>query len=182
MLCCVRDLPLPSSHGHVPHWEDRVETSTGFEAQFFRTLNGFIEPAIRAGFGSPGIWPTGLIVLESTGRRTGRTYRVPVAATLWGHLILASTVRGERSQWLKNLSVTPALRYWLAGREHEADATVIAPGMPIPDGISMPALLRPLLPSLSFLSGLGMGFAVLTPRVSSGTTISERETRMSSDR
>ncbi len=147
--------------------EADVATSTGFEVQFFRTLNGFVEPAVRAGFGSPGIWPTGFIVLESTGRRTGRTYRVPVAAALWGHLILATTVRGERSQWLKNLSVTPALRYWLAGREHEADAIVFAPDTPIPDNISMPALLRLLVPSLSFLSGLGMGFAVLTPCVSS---------------
>ncbi len=154
-----------------------MKTSSGLEVQFFRTLNGLIEPAVRVGFGSPGLWPTGLIVLETTGRRTGRTYRVPVAATLWGHLILASTVRGERSQWLKNLSVTPALRYWLAGHEHEADAIVIGPGTPIPDNISMPALVRPLVPGLSFLSGLGMGFAVLTPRGSSDTAISGQRAR-----
>ena len=152
-----------------------METSTGFEVQFFRTLNLFVEPAVRAGFGSPVIWPTGFIVLESTGRRTGRIYRVPVAATLWGHLILASTVRGERSQWLKNLSVTPALRYWLAGREHEADAIVFSPDTPIPDTTAMPAVLRALVPSLSFLSRLGMGFAVLTPRLQSQAGSVSRE-------
>lgn len=140
---------------------------TDFEARLFRTLNRFIEPAVQAGFGSPGIWPTGFIVLESTGRRTGRKYRVPVAASVWGQFILTSTVRGERSQWLKNLSVTPTLRYWLLGQEHEADAIVFLPRAPMPARTDMPDLVRTLAPSLSFLSALGMGFAVLTPRLSS---------------
>lgn len=141
-----------------------METATGLEAQFFRKLNGFVEPAVRAGLGSPGIWPTGLVVLESTGRRSGRTYRVPVAATVLGHMVIASTVRGERSQWLKNLSVTPAVRYWLAGREREAVAIVFSPKTPIPDTDAMPALFRPLVPGLALLSaGFGMGFAVLIP-------------------
>ena len=144
-----------------------METATRLEAQFFRKLNGFVEPAVRAGLGSPGIWPAGLVVLESTGRRSGRTYRVPVAATLVGQMVIASTVRGERSQWLKNLSATPAVRYWLAGREREAVAIVFSPKAPIPGADTMPSLLRPLVPGLAWLSAaFGMGFAVLIPSTS----------------
>ena len=144
-----------------------MESMAGLETQFFRMLNGFMEPAVRAGLGSPGIWPTGLVVLENTGRRSGRVYRVPVAATVVGHMVIASTVRGERSQWLKNLAVTPAVRYWLAGREREATAIVFSPNAPRPSTDAMPTLLHPLLAGLALLSaGFGMGFAVLIPSTS----------------
>jgi deazaflavin-dependent oxidoreductase (nitroreductase family) len=147
--------------------EDHVQTWTSLEAQFFRALNRFVEPAVRAGCGSPGIAPSGLIVLETTGRRTGRTYRTPVAATLFDECVFASTTRGGRSQWLKNLAATPEMRYWLAGQAYDADAIVFAPhGEPVDAG-ALPALLRPAAPVLSFLvNGLGAGFAVLTPRAS----------------
>ena len=133
------------------------------EAQFFRTLNGVVEPLVRAGLGSPVFWPSGFIVLECTGRRTGRKFRVPVAATCLGGALLASTVRGARSQWLKNLSAEPALTYWLAAREHAATAIVFLPRIPPPDTKSLPAPVRQLASGLSFLTELGMGFAVLTP-------------------
>ena len=146
-----------------------MPTPKNLEAQFFATLNRYVEPAVRAGFGSPWIWPTGLIVLESTGRRTGRKHRVPVAATVFGHeVVLASTVRAGRSQWLKNLTMTPELTYWLLGREHAATAIVFAPGALPPEITGLPALLRPLAPALSFWTGFGIGFAVL---------ISEKGTR-----
>lgn len=140
-----------------------MNTPPSLETRLFRAINGVAEPAIRAGFGSPCLWPTGLIVLETTGRRSGRPFRVPVAVSLWGRMIIASTVRGSSSQWLKNVAATPTLRYWLAGREHEADAIVFSPGVPLPDVDAMPVLLRPLVPGLSMLSALGMGFAVLIP-------------------
>lgn len=137
---------------------------TDLEARFFRTLNGVLEPAVRAGWGSL-LWPTGLIVLETTGRRSGQTFRVPVLATRIGGHILASTARGDRSQWLKNIHASPAIRYWSAGREHEADAVVLSPSSNIPRLASFPAIVRPLVPGLALLAaGCGAGFAVLTPR------------------
>lgn len=147
------------------HEEDNVQPSTTLEAQFYRTLNRFAEPAVRAGLGSPCVLlPSGLIVLETTGRRSGRTYRTPVVATLFGGRLFASTVRGQSSQWLKNVAARPSLRYWLAGRLHDADAIVIAPDGPPPDFDALPPLLGPIVPVLSFLAnGLGIGFAVLTP-------------------
>ncbi len=137
------------------------------EAQFFHALNAFVEPAVRAGCGAPGISPSGLIVLETTGRRTGRLHRTPVLATVFDGRIVVSTSRGGRSQWLKNLSATPAARYWLGGRLHEADAVVFDPNAPAPD-IQVPPLLSPLIPLMALLvNGFGAGFAVLTPRTQS---------------
>jgi hypothetical protein len=142
--------------------EHELPTPKSLEAQFFATLNRYVEPAVRAGVGSPWIWPTGLIVLDSTGRRTGRKHRVPVAATVLGpQVVLASTVRAGRSQWLKNLTMTPELTYWLLGREHAATAIVFAPGALPPEITGLPALFRPLAPTLSFWTRFGIGFAVL---------------------
>lgn len=138
-----------------------MQTWTRLEADFYRTLNRFVEPAVRAGFGSPCISPSGLVVLETTGRRSGRTYRTPVIATLFGGRLFLSTVRGRGSQWLKNLSATPELRYWRAGRLHDADALVFTPNDTPGEIDALPPVLRPIV---AFLNALGIGVAVVTPR------------------
>jgi len=136
------------------------------ESIFFKTLNEVAEPLIRTGFGNPVCWPTGAIVLETTGRKSGRTYKVPVLAARIGSLLLISTVR-RRSQWLKNLAMKPVTRYWLGGRLHEASAFVMAPGLATPSLESMPLLVSQLASMLIPQSQmLGIGFAILAPRQS----------------
>ena len=80
-----------------------------FASEFFRTLNSVVEPVVSAGCFSPNLFaPTGLIVLETTGRRSGKPHRTPVLAMLMdGHLIVR-TFRGERSHWFQNLRANPA--------------------------------------------------------------------------
>ena len=135
------------------------------ESDFYRGLNQFVEPLVRAGVGSPLFWPTGAIVLETTGRTTGRTYNVPLLATRIGDLLLASTVRC-RSQWLKNLAANPDTRYWMGGRSHEATAYVIAAGLAAPLD-EMPPLASCLANALIPQSNLfGVSFAILAPRQS----------------
>ena len=136
------------------------------ESMVFTTLNQVAEPLIRAGLGNPVCWPTGAIVLETTGRKSGRTYKVPVLAARIGSLLLISSVR-RRSQWLKNLANNPRTRYWLGGRLHEASAFVIAPGLATPSLKSMPLLVSQLTSMLIPQSRmLGIGFAILAPRQS----------------
>src|ERR1043165_2880458 len=101
------------------------------EATFYKALNRVAEPLVRAGLGNPVCWPAGAIVLEITGRKTGRIYKVPLLAMRTGALLLVSPVR-RRSQWLKNLATRPRTRYWLGGRSHEARAFVMAPGLVAP--------------------------------------------------
>jgi len=137
------------------------------ENEFYRGLNRMVEPFVRAGVGSPVLWPTGAIVLETTGRKSGRTRSVPLLATRVGDLLLVSTVR-RRSQWLKNLAANPEAHYWLAGRAHEATAFVIAREQNAPLD-EMPPPVRCLASLLQAQSNLfGIGFAILIPRSLAG--------------
>jgi deazaflavin-dependent oxidoreductase (nitroreductase family) len=136
------------------------------ESDFFSALNRVVEPLVRAGFGNPILWPTGAIVLETTGRRTRRTYNVPLLATRVGDMLLVSTFR-RRSQWLKNLAANTEIRYWMGGRLHKATAFVIAPGLDAPPVSELPPLARCIADALARQSRLfGGGFAILVPRKS----------------
>lgn len=133
------------------------------EVQFFRMLNRLVEPHIRAGWASPRLVPGGLIVLETRGRRSGRRSRVPVAAIrIDGHVVV-STFRGDRSQWVKNLSANPDVRYWLRGRPRQARAQVLSARHRAPAGGKLPAAVRWLVRSLVPYTYAGWAFAVLAP-------------------
>ncbi|HSO73483.1 MAG TPA: nitroreductase/quinone reductase family protein [Blastocatellia bacterium] len=132
------------------------------EADFFRGLNQFVEPLVRAGLGAPVLSPMGAIVLEAQGRKTGRVSNVPLMAAVIGDLVVVSTVR-RRTNWLKNLAAHPEVRYWLGGREREATAFAIGPGIESPS--EMPPRVSCLASALKQHSALfGTGFAILMPR------------------
>jgi hypothetical protein len=137
------------------------------EAAAFRLLNRFAEPAIRSGVAFPPFAPGGLIVLETRGRASGRSYRVPLAALRLGCHVLVSTLRGRRSQWPRNLAADRAPRLWLHGRARAVHARVFAPGVrasrrPLPRELRwLPALLAPY-------ARAGWAFAVLSPRQGRG--------------
>jgi deazaflavin-dependent oxidoreductase (nitroreductase family) len=132
------------------------------EKEFFRGLNQLVEPLVRAGFGAPVLFPAGAIVIETQGSKTGRRSKVPLMAALVGDLVVVSTVR-RRSNWLKNLAANPEVRYWLGGREREATAFVILPGIETQD--NLPVRVSCLANALKQHSAIfGTGFAILMPR------------------
>jgi deazaflavin-dependent oxidoreductase (nitroreductase family) len=132
------------------------------ESDVFSRVNWFVEPLVRAGLGAPGIVPVGAIVIETRGRTTGRRLSVPLMAALVGDLVVVSTVR-RRSNWLKNLSAHPEVRYWLRGREREATAFAIGPAVETLD--ELPPRVRCLAAWLTQHSTMfGTGFAILMPR------------------
>ena len=134
------------------------------EAEFFRSLNQFVEPIVRLGFGSPLPWTTGTIVIETTGRKTGNPHSIPLVATLVGDLILVSTVR-KRSQWIKNLAANPETKYWIYGKEHKARAFVFAKDADQPQMDEMPKLAACLAQAILPQSKLfGVSFAILIPQ------------------
>jgi deazaflavin-dependent oxidoreductase (nitroreductase family) len=132
------------------------------EAELLRTLNAIVEPAVRAGCGSPGLVPTGLIVLETTGAKSGQPRRTPVLATILDGCVFIATVRGDRSLWMRNLRAEPRARCWIAGRPHAGQARIFDPGAPPPVTSDLPLLARAaadafLPPATSF----GWTFAVI---------------------
>lgn len=135
------------------------------EKKLFRTLNHYIEPIAKAGIGSPGLSPVGVIVLETVGRKSGRVYSTPLVASGLADLLLVSTVR-QTSQWIKNLAATPETHLWLRGEHQAVRAYVLGPGLSISPDLPKPsALVQLLLEQLTLPSKVtGSCFAVLDLR------------------
>jgi deazaflavin-dependent oxidoreductase (nitroreductase family) len=100
-------------------------------------------------------------VLETTGRRSGRTYRTPLLASRApGGYLWVSTVLGRHANWLRNARANPGVRYWVKGRLHEGQAIVAAPGMAAPALDALPQSLR-WLAKRGIDASLLLGFGVL---------------------
>lgn len=89
----------------------------------FRLLNSVVEPAVQAGVANPLPVGAGAIVLEVTGRVSGKKRRVPLLASRLCDKLVVSTVRGD-SQWLKNIEAEPAVTVYLYGKPRAATASV----------------------------------------------------------
>ena len=138
-------------------------TSVSLEVEFFRMLNRVAEPMVRAGLGSPRLLPTGLVVVETRGRKTGTLRRSPLAATKFGDHLVVATFRGDRSQWVKNLAAMRTTRYWLRGREKAARVFVMAPGKRFRAPKSLPRAMQRVVTFLAPYTKAGWAFAVLSP-------------------
>ena len=88
----------------------------------FRTLNSVVRPIAKAGLTSPLPIGIGIVVVETTGRKSGKR-GVPLVATRIGDRIDVSTVRRD-SQWVKNLAADPDGAVWLKGERREATADI----------------------------------------------------------
>ena len=89
----------------------------------FRALNRVVLPVVRAGFASPLPVGFGLVVLETTGRRSGVVRPVPVVAFRAGRRVTVSTVRAD-SQWVKNLEADSDAAIWRNGSRRSVTADV----------------------------------------------------------
>ncbi len=135
---------------------------TTLEQRFFRNLNKVVEPAVRRGVGSPGLSPAALIVLESTGFKSGAQRRTPLLSVAAGPYRVVSTVRGDRSFWVKNLINEPRVNYFISGNPRAAQALVITDGeLVTPTDIEEFPLLSALVSLLRRRSRQGTTFAVL---------------------
>jgi deazaflavin-dependent oxidoreductase (nitroreductase family) len=77
-----------------------------------------------------GIPPPGDALLETTGRRTGRSVRTPVCDGLDGEVFWLVAQRGRHADWVKNIQADPRVRVkvrtgsglvWRAGTAHILD-------------------------------------------------------------
>jgi deazaflavin-dependent oxidoreductase (nitroreductase family) len=147
-----------------------VNPDRGFETTIYSALNRILEPLIRAGMGSsPCFAPFGATVLEVAGRTSGKVRKVPLLAASIGDLMVVSTVRPNRSQWIRNLAANPEVRFWRGGRARTASAYVFhrAFTKPANDGLPPPVRkLADLLQSaaLPIPAFTDLAFAILSPR------------------
>jgi deazaflavin-dependent oxidoreductase (nitroreductase family) len=148
-----------------------VAPRRSIEVEFFRMLNRVVEPMVRAGLGSPRIAPSGFIVLETTGRKTGRPRRTPLAATRFGPYVVVATFRGNRSQWVRNLVAEPRIRYWLGGHARDARAFVMVEGKRFRVPTSLPPAMQQVVRFLAPYTGAGWAFGVLSPRPTARPTV-----------
>lgn len=89
----------------------------------FGTLNAVVRPLVKAGVGNP--WPigSGVVVLQTTGRRSGLPREVPVVAARLGNSVKVSTFRSD-SLWLANIEASPDVAVWVGGKQVNGSAQV----------------------------------------------------------
>lgn len=150
---------MMKSGSNVDQGDDSARADGEAEFSLFSALNRLVEPGVRAGFGSLWVLPVGLIVLETTGRKTGLPQRVPLlAAMIAGHLVV-STVRVQQSQWLRNALEDPEVRYWLRGQELRGRAIVVMSDRDVSEVLDDDA--RCLVEALRPAAAFGAAFVIL---------------------
>ena len=94
---------------------DKRRASTFLSA---RLLNPVVKAAANAGLPLPGV-----VILETTGRKSGRPRRVPVGKGIVGDTLWIVAEHGRRAGYVRNISVNPRVRVkvgrrWRTGTAH----------------------------------------------------------------
>ena len=79
-------------------------------------------PLIELGLGNPLHVGAGPVVVETTGRRSGLTRKVPLLSGRIGSTVAVATVRPD-SLWMANLATLPQANVRLFGNNHPATAS-----------------------------------------------------------
>ncbi len=132
---------------------NKRRVSTFLSAKVFNRL---VLAAARAGLPSPGV-----VILETTGRRSGEPRRVPVTRLLEGDTLWIVTEHGRKAAYVRNIEANPRVRVRAGRRWRTGTAGVV------PD-VDWRALQRRLPSKLSSAAVRLMGTEHLAIRVDLG--------------
>jgi deazaflavin-dependent oxidoreductase (nitroreductase family) len=85
-----------------------------------RLLNPVVRAASRAGLPLPGV-----VILETTGRKSGEPRRVPVGKALDGDTLWVIAEHGRRASYVRNIEAQPRVRVRLGRDWRTATARVL---------------------------------------------------------
>jgi hypothetical protein len=100
-----------------------MATTTPTAESVFRAVNSIVKPLVRLGIGSPMHVGPGVVMLETTGRVSGKKREVPLLGFRLGNRVVVSTVRAD-SHWLRNAEANDETAVWLCGSRHDSKAAV----------------------------------------------------------
>jgi deazaflavin-dependent oxidoreductase (nitroreductase family) len=86
-----------------------------------RLLNPLVKAAADAGLPLPGV-----VILETTGRRSGEPRRVPVTRALDGDTLWIVTEHGRRAAYVRNIEANPRVRVRAGLRWRTGTARILA--------------------------------------------------------
>ncbi len=85
-----------------------------------RLLNPLVNAAARAGLPTPSV-----VLLETTGRRSGEPRRVPVGKALDGDTLWIVAEHGRRAAYVRNIKANPRVRVRVGRRWRTGTARVL---------------------------------------------------------
>jgi deazaflavin-dependent oxidoreductase (nitroreductase family) len=96
---------------------DKRRASTFVSAKL---LNPLVNAAARAGLPTPSV-----VILETTGRRSGQPRRVPVGRALDGDTLWIVAEHGRRAGYVRNIEANPRVRVRVGRRWRTGAAQVL---------------------------------------------------------
>jgi deazaflavin-dependent oxidoreductase (nitroreductase family) len=90
------------------------------------TAKYLVNPFVKAGI-AIGIPPPGVVLLETTGRKSGEQRRTPVGGRVEGNSVWMVAEHGLRAAYVRNIEANPRVRVRIKGRWRQGTAH------PLPD-------------------------------------------------
>ena len=98
-----------------------------------KLINPLVKAAARAGLPLPG-----LVILETTGRKSGQPRRTPVGKALDGDTLWIVAEHGHRAAYVRNIEADPNVRVRVGRRWREGTAHVLSEDDPSERQRAMP--------------------------------------------
>jgi deazaflavin-dependent oxidoreductase (nitroreductase family) len=103
---------------------DKRRASTFLSAKLFNPL---VLAAARAGLPTPTV-----VILETTGRRSGEPRRVPVTRKVDGDTVWIVTEHGRRAGYVRNIEADPRVRVRVGRTWRTGRAEILGPASAVP--------------------------------------------------